>query len=126
MCPLTDHSRDKFCFLLLLLRSLLALPCLFADAQDISLPLASFYIALTLLFAVAILFFMLVRPSHFFLWWHPPVVFVLWLVAFLVSVLSLFGWPAAWIGIPILIESVISVQTYFASRPYRVPVRIEF
>lgn len=126
MCPLNEHGRNILCFFLLLLRSLLALPCLFANAQDISLPLASFYIALTLFFAVTVLFFLLVRPDHVFLWWHPPVVFILWLVAFVVSVLALFGWPTAWIGIPILIESVISVQTYFASRPYRIPVRIEF
>lgn len=122
--PNKTYPRVKFAFLFLV-RTGIAQPCLFIAAEDISLPLISAYMSIALVIFLLLLFFILESSDFVAEWWNPVVTIGFWFIAFLLSVLALFGYPTAWIAIPILIDSTWSLKSYFIYDPYADPVTFD-
>lgn len=105
-----------------LIRTGIAFPPLLIAVEDISLPLISVYMSVAFALVLVLLFFILENRAHVKIWWNPLLTLLFWLVVFVVSVLALFGYPPAWIAIPILIDSTWNLNSYFIHDPYADPV----
>ena len=105
--------------MLFFIRGLTGIPPVFQ--KDISLPVTSLYMFLSLVVVLSLLFYWLDinERNGKKIWWNPILVLFFWSGTFVLSFTALFGWtPMAWMGIPILLDAVWSWEGYVRHQPF--------